>query len=92
MTEAQLLQQTGSLQVQLANLRAQIDSGRSTAHKDLSLVSLIPNWAGNDKFVGVHDFFLDFRRDSQNRKLRTNGQNTNCDTKTNGSCQSLLQQ
>jgi hypothetical protein len=43
MTEAQLLQQTESLQVQLANLHAKIDSGRPTAHKDLSLVSLIPN-------------------------------------------------
>jgi len=57
MTEPQLLQQTESLQVQLAILHAQIDSGRPTAHEDLSLVSLISNWAGNDKYVSVHLFF-----------------------------------
>jgi ribosomal protein L29 len=34
-----------SLQAEINNLRAQVSSGRPTAPKDLSLVSLVPNWS-----------------------------------------------
>ena len=57
MAEAQLRQQIESLQVQLANLQTQINAGRPTAPKDLSLVSLIPKWAGTEKCMSAHEFF-----------------------------------
>lgn len=57
MAEALLRQQIESLQAQLANLQAQISSGRPTAPKDLSLVALIPKWAGTEKSMSVHEFF-----------------------------------
>ena len=46
-----------SLQAEISNLRAQISSGRPTAPKDLSLISLIPKWSGTEKSVSVNEFF-----------------------------------
>jgi hypothetical protein len=57
MAEAFLRQQIESLQAQLASLQTQVNSGRPTATQDLSLVSLIPRWAGTDKSMSVHEFF-----------------------------------
>jgi hypothetical protein len=55
MVEALLRLQIETLQTQLASLQTQINSGRPTTTKDLSLVSLIPKWAGTDKSMSVHD-------------------------------------
>jgi len=38
-----------NLQAELSNLRAQVSSGRPTAPKDLSLISLISKWSGTDR-------------------------------------------
>lgn len=46
-----------SLQAEISNLRAQVSSGRPTAPKDLSLISLIPKWSGTEKSVSVKEFF-----------------------------------
>jgi hypothetical protein len=46
-----------SLQAEISNLRAQVTSGRPTAPKDLSLISLIPKWSGTEKSVNVKEFF-----------------------------------
>jgi hypothetical protein len=46
-----------SLQAEISNLRAQVSSGRPTAPKDLSLISLIPKWSGTEKSVNVKEFF-----------------------------------
>ena len=46
-----------SLQAEISNLRAQVSSGRPTAPKDLSLISLIPKWSGTEKSVSVKQFF-----------------------------------
>jgi len=47
-----------SLQAGISNLRAQVSSGRSTAPKDFSLISLIPKWSGTEKSVSVKEFFF----------------------------------
>jgi hypothetical protein len=44
------------LQQQLQNLQTHLQS-RQPATKDLSLVSLIPNWAGNYKAGHLQEFF-----------------------------------
>jgi len=57
MAEAIFFHQIESLQVQLANIQTQIDSGRPTTTKDLLFVSLIPKWAETDKYMSVYEFF-----------------------------------
>jgi hypothetical protein len=49
-------QQMERLQQQLQNLHAQLQL-RQPATKDLSLVSLIPKWAGNEKAAPLQEFF-----------------------------------
>ena len=44
------------LQAEINNLRAQVKSGKPTAPKDLSLISLIPKWSGTENSVSVKDF------------------------------------
>jgi hypothetical protein len=46
-----------SLQAEISNLRAQVSSGRPTAPKDLSLISLIAKWSGTEKSASVKKFF-----------------------------------
>jgi len=46
-----------NLQAEINNLRAQISSGKPTAPKDLSLISLIRKWSGTEKSVSVKEFF-----------------------------------
>jgi hypothetical protein len=46
-----------SLQAEISNVRAQVSSGRPTAPKDLSPISLIPKWSGTEKSVSVKEFF-----------------------------------
>ena len=46
-----------SLQAEISNLRAQVSPSRTTATKDLSLISLIPKWSGTEKSVSVKEFF-----------------------------------
>ena len=46
-----------NLQAEISNLRAQVSSGRPTAPKDLSLISLIPKWSGTEESVSVVEFF-----------------------------------
>jgi len=46
-----------NLQAEISNLRAQVSSGRPTAPKDLSLISLIPKWSRTEKSVSVKEFF-----------------------------------
>jgi hypothetical protein len=52
----QIAQQMARLQLEVQSLQAQLQ-GRPTVTKDLSLVSQIPKWAGNDKAVPLHEFF-----------------------------------
>ena len=47
-----------NLQAEISNLPAQTSSGRPTAPKDLSLISLIPKWSGTEKSVSVKEFFF----------------------------------
>jgi len=46
-----------NLLAEISNLRAQVSSGRPTAPKDLSVISLIPKWSGTEKSVSVMEFF-----------------------------------
>jgi hypothetical protein len=55
MTEA-VAQHMAKLQLEVQSLQAQLQM-RPSVTKDLSLVSLIPKWAGNDKAVPLHFFF-----------------------------------
>jgi hypothetical protein len=55
MAEA-VAQQMARLQLEVQSLQSQLQA-RPTVTKDLSLVSLIPKWAGNDKAIPIHDFF-----------------------------------
>jgi hypothetical protein len=57
MTET-VAQQMARLQLEVQSLQAQLQM-RPTATKDLSMVSLIPKWAGNEKAVHLHDFFFE---------------------------------
>jgi hypothetical protein len=55
----QVAQQMARLKLEVQSLQAQLQA-RPTVTKDLSLVSLIPKWAGNDKAVPpppLHEFF-----------------------------------
>jgi len=45
-----------NLQAEIRNLRAQVSSGRPTAPKDLSLISLISKWSGTEESVSVEEF------------------------------------
>ena len=38
------------LQTEISNLQDQVNSGRPTAPKDLSLICLTPKWSRNGKF------------------------------------------
>ena len=58
-----------NLQAEISKLQAQVSSGRPTAPKDLSLISLIPKWSGTEKSVSVTEFFLVCGVISHNRKL-----------------------
>ena len=55
MAEA-VAQQMARLQLEVQNLQAQLQM-RPSVTKDLSLVSLIPKWSGNDKAVPLQQFF-----------------------------------
>ena len=44
------------LQLEVQNLQAQLQM-RPSVTKDLSPVSLVPKWAGNEKAVPLHEFF-----------------------------------
>ena len=46
-----------NLQAEISNLRAHISSGRPTALKYMSLISLIPKLSGTEKSVRVKEFF-----------------------------------
>ena len=46
-----------NLKAEINNLRAQVSSGRPTAPKDLSLISLTPKWSGTEKSVSVKESF-----------------------------------
>ena len=66
-----------NLQAEISNLPAQTSSGRPTAPKDLSLISLIPKWSGTEKSVSVKEFFFFCISGvtSHNRKLERCGKN-----------------
>ena len=49
-------QQVARLQLEIQNLQAQLQA-RPPATKDMSLVALVPKWAGTDKAVPLHEFF-----------------------------------
>ena len=49
-------QQMASLQLEVQNLQAQLQT-RTPVTKDLSLVALVPKWAGTDKAIPLHEFF-----------------------------------
>ena len=51
-----VVQQMARLQPEVQSLQSQLQT-RPTVTKDLSSVSLIPKWAGNDKAIPLHDFF-----------------------------------
>jgi hypothetical protein len=57
MAEAQLRQEVQALQSELRTLRGQVTNGRPTAHKDMSLIFLIPKWGGTAKSMSVTEFF-----------------------------------
>jgi len=46
-----------NFQAEISNLRAEVTSGRPTAPRDLSLISLIPKSSGTEKSVSVKEFF-----------------------------------
>jgi hypothetical protein len=50
-------QQIARLQQEILSMQAQLQT-RPSATKDLSLVSLIPKWAGNEKEIPMHEFFV----------------------------------
>ena len=55
MAEA-VAQQMAKLQAEVQILQAQLQA-RPTVTKHLSLIALIPKWAGNDKAIPLHEFF-----------------------------------
>ena len=54
MAEA-VAQQMARLQLEVQNFQAQQQS-RTPITKDLSLVALVPKWAGTDKAAPLHEF------------------------------------
>jgi hypothetical protein len=49
-------QQMAKLQTEVQNLQAQFQA-IPTATKNLSLIALVPKWAGDDKAIPLHEFF-----------------------------------
>ena len=49
-------QQMAKLQTEVQNLQAQFQA-IPTATKNLSLIALVPKWAGNDKAIPLHEIF-----------------------------------
>ena len=49
-------QQMVKLQTEVQNLQTQLQA-RPTSTKDLSLIALVPKWAGNNKAIPLHEFF-----------------------------------
>jgi hypothetical protein len=52
-----IAQQMARLQLEVQNLQVQLQS-RSPATKDLSLVALVPKWAGTNKAISLKEFLL----------------------------------
>jgi len=55
MAEA-VAQQMARLQLEVQNLQVQLQT-RTPVTKHLSLVALLPKWAGADKAIPLHEFF-----------------------------------
>ena len=53
-----LQEELAQTSLELQQLKARMETGAVTVHKDLSLVSLIPKWSGSDLTISLEEFFL----------------------------------
>jgi len=44
-------------QMEIQRLRDRLATAHPTAHKDLSLVSLVPKWSGSESAISLEEFF-----------------------------------
>jgi hypothetical protein len=51
-----LAQQLSKLQLKVQNLRARMMQTTSPAVRDMSVVSLVPKWAGTEKGIPLYEF------------------------------------
>jgi len=56
MADAKLQAELEQSKAELARLREHMSMGLPTAHKDLSLISLIPKWLGSESAVPLEEF------------------------------------
>jgi len=56
-TEAHLKLELSEAQVEIQRLRERLSTTPPTAHKDLSLVSLVPKWSGSESAISREEFF-----------------------------------
>jgi len=56
-SEARLKLELSKAQVEIQRLRDQLATTPPTAHKDLSLIPLVPKWSGMESAVSLEEFF-----------------------------------
>jgi len=56
-TEARLKLELSEAQVEIQRLRERLTTAPPTAHKDLSLISLVPKWSGSESAISLEEFF-----------------------------------
>jgi len=56
-TEARLKLELSEAQLEIQRLRERLSTTPPTAHKDLSLVSLVPKWSGAESAISLEEFF-----------------------------------
>jgi len=56
-TEARLKLELSEAQIEIQHLRERLTTTPPSAHKDLSLVSLVPKWSGAESTFSLEEFF-----------------------------------
>jgi len=56
-SESHLKLELSEAQNEIQRLRSQLATALPTAHKDLSLISLVPKWSGSESAISLEEFF-----------------------------------
>ena len=58
MTDVRLQAELAESKAEIQRLRERVSMGTPTDHKDLSHISLVPNWSGLESAVPLEEFFV----------------------------------
>jgi hypothetical protein len=65
MTDVRLQAELEESKAEIQRLREHMPMGTPTAHKDLSLISLVPKWSGLESAVPLKEFFASIEGSAQ---------------------------